>query len=133
MDLFHAREHLHDLATLLEFIVPDRDAWLAERLAELDAGNIDDIIAAADIYHLSGPKAHDLDTALGYFRHNKDRMRYAYYRSLGMFVGSGVVEAGCKTVIGARLKRSGMHWTARGATGITALRCVHASNVHLAA
>jgi len=54
-------------------------------------------------------------------------MRYAYYRNLGMFVGSGVVEAGCKSVLGVRLKRSGMHWTARGASGITTLRCQHAS------
>jgi hypothetical protein len=54
-------------------------------------------------------------------------MRYAHYRSLGMFVGSGVVEAGCKSVIGQRLKLSGMRWSARGATGITTLRCHHAS------
>ena len=46
----------------------------------------------------------------------------------GMFVGSGVVEAGCKTVLGARLKQSGMHWTTRGATAITTLRCNHASS-----
>ncbi len=54
-------------------------------------------------------------------------MRYAYYRKHGMFIGSGVVEAGCKTVLGARLKQSGMHWTTRGATAITTLRCRHAS------
>ena len=127
VDLFHAREGLHDLADLLAFIVPDRDGWLADRLTDLDNGDIEALVRAARVYTLDGPKAHDLDTALGYFQRNAHRMRYAYYRSLGMFVGSGVVEAGCKTVIGARLKQSGMHWSARGATAITSLRCTQAS------
>ena len=50
-------------------------------------------------------------------------MRYHWFRSRGLFVGSGVVEAGCKTVIGQRLKQSGMHWTVNGADAIIALRC----------
>lgn len=50
-------------------------------------------------------------------------MRYPEFRSKGLFVGSGVVEAGCKSVIGSRLKRSGMFWTVRGANAIIALRC----------
>ena len=54
-------------------------------------------------------------------------MRYHWFRSRGLFVGSGVVEAGCKTVIGLRLKQSGMHWTTAGADAITTLRCQQAS------
>ena len=50
-------------------------------------------------------------------------MRYHWFRRCGLFTGSGVVEAGCKTVIGQRLKLSGMHWTAAGADAITTLRC----------
>jgi len=50
-------------------------------------------------------------------------MRYQHFKSLGMFVGSGVVEAGCKSIIGQRLKLSGMRWTVAGATGIATLRC----------
>jgi hypothetical protein len=50
-------------------------------------------------------------------------MRYAEYRKKKFFVGSGVVEAGCRTVIGERLKQSGMHWSVRGANAIIALRC----------
>ncbi len=64
---------------------------------------------------------------MAYFETNAHRMRYAYYRDHGMFVGSGVVEAGCKAVIGQRLKLSGMHWNIRGATGIITLRCQRAS------
>jgi hypothetical protein len=52
-------------------------------------------------------------------------MRYRWFRQRGLFVGSGVVEAGCKAVIGQRLKQSGMHWTVPGA--IIALRCAEAS------
>jgi hypothetical protein len=127
VDLFHAREHLHELADLLAFIVPDRNAWLAQRLEQLDAGDIEAISAAARLYDLSGPKAHELDVAVSYFETNAHRMRYAHYRHSGLFVGSGVIEAGCKAVIGQRLKLSGMHWTVRGAAGITTLRCQHAS------
>lgn len=129
VDIYHAREHLHDLAATLAFIVTDPARWLAERLAELDAGNIEAIIAAATAreYPLVGVKATDRDKALTYFRTNTVRMRYARYRSLGMFIGSGHVEAGCKAVIGQRLKLSGMRWTESGATGILTLRAQHAS------
>jgi len=50
-------------------------------------------------------------------------MRYPKFRKLGLFIGSGVIEAGCRTVIGSRLKQSGMFWTVRGANAIIALRC----------
>ena len=72
-------------------------------------------------------KATELATKLGYFITNAVRMRYAYFRDLGMFVSSGTVEAGCKTVIGARMKQSGMRWTIRGADAISHLRCQDAS------
>ncbi len=55
-------------------------------------------------------------------------MRYKWFRSRGLFVGSGVVEAGCKAVIGQRLKMSGMRWTVAGADAIIALRCREASS-----
>jgi hypothetical protein len=128
VDLFHAREHLHDLARLLEFMLLDRkDEWLAARLEDLDYGDIAGICAAARAYPLAGIKKDELDTALGYFENNAPRMRYHWFRQCGLFTGSGVVEAGCKTVIGQRLKLSGMHWTTAGADAITTLRCQQAS------
>jgi hypothetical protein len=128
VDLFHAREHLHDLARQLEFMLGDsKDAWLAARLEDLDYGCIDGITTAARTYPLAGVKKDELDTALGYFEHNAPRMRYHWFRQCGLFVGSGVVEAACKTVIGQRLKLSGMHWTTAGAGAITTLRCQQAS------
>ena len=122
--LYHAREHLHDLARTLEFMLGDqREDWLAARLEDLDHGDIDGICAAARAYPLTGVKKDELDTALGYFQTNAPRMRYKWFRSRGLFVGSGAVEAGCKAVIGQRLKLSGMRWTVAGAGAITMLRC----------
>ena len=63
-----------------------------------------------------------------YFARNAERMRYPAFRRQHLFVGSGVIEAGCKTLIGARLKCSGMFWTVRGANAIIALRCNRLSN-----
>lgn len=129
VDLYHAREHLHDLGKIVEFMLgtghPD---WLAERLAELDDGDIPALLTAARALPLATRKARERDKALHYFDTNAHRMRYARYRSLGLFVGSGVVEAGCKSVIGQRLKLSGMRWTEAGATGILTLRCQDASD-----
>jgi hypothetical protein len=129
VDLFHAREHLHDLARKLEFMLGDRkDEWLAARLEDLDYGYIDGIIAATRQYPLEGVKKDEIDTALGYFENNAPRMRYHWFRQCGLFVGSGVVEASCKTVVGQRLKQAGMHWTVPGADAIIALRCREASS-----
>jgi hypothetical protein len=64
----------------------------------------------------------ELEKVREYFRGNSERMRYAKFRSQGLFVGSGVVEAGYKLIFGQRLKLSGMHWTVRGASTIIALR-----------
>src|SRR6185312_638281 len=58
-----------------------------------------------------------------YLEHNAARMRYPLFRRQKLFVGSGVIEAGCKTVIRSRLKQSGRFWTIRGANATIALRC----------
>jgi hypothetical protein len=129
VDLFHAREHLHSLTRSLEFMLLDhKEEWLAARLADLDYGYIDGIEAAVRKYPLQGVKKDEVDRELGYFLNNAPRMRYHWFRQCGLFTGSGVVEASCKTVIGQRLKQSGMHWTVAGADAITALRCREASS-----
>ena len=129
VDLYHAREHLHSLTRSLEFMLLDRkEEWLAARMEDLDYGYIDGIEAAVREYPLEGAKKDEVDKELGYFLNNAPRMRYHWFRSRGLFVGSGVVEAGCKSVIGQRLKQSGMHWTVNGADSIIALRCAEASS-----
>jgi hypothetical protein len=129
VDLYHAREHLHALTRSLEFMLLDRrDEWLAARLEDPDYGYIDGIEAAVRAYPLEGVKKDETEKELGYFLNNAPRMRYHWFRSRGLFAGSGVVEASCKTIVGQRLKQAGMHWTAAGADAIIALRCREASS-----
>ena len=129
VDLYHAREHLHSLTRSLEFMLLDRkDEWLAARLEDLDYGYTGGIEAAVREYPLEGVKKDEVDRELGYFLSNAPRMRYHWFRQCGLFVGSGVVESSCKTVIGQRLKQSGMHWTVAGADSIIALRCREATS-----
>lgn len=129
VDLYHAREHLAKVGKLVygakskEF-----QAWNAARRDELDDGDVEAVIASMCILPSGNQSAQEeVETEIEYFRGNAKRMRYADFRSQGLFVGSGVVEAGCKTIFGQRLKLSGMHWTVRGANAIIALRCCQLS------
>jgi len=91
----------------------------------LDTGEVETVIGALGrARSKDSAQPADLEREVNYFRNNAERMRYADFRKRGMFVGSGVVEAGCKTVVGQRLKRSGMHWTIRGSNAIIAPRCL---------
>jgi hypothetical protein len=125
VDLYHAREHLSSIAKLLYGPgTPKAKAWSEVRSAELDAGDIEKITSAlARLRPNTNALKDELRKASAYFHTNADRMRYNRFRAEGLFVGSGVVEAGCKTIIGRRLKQSGMRWTVRGANAIIALRC----------
>ena len=127
IDLYHAREHLADLAKTLGIDNAGLMAWRDL----LDMGRVEDILDQANsrIASLSPctAQADELRKGLGYFRENADLMRYAKFRLAGYFVGSGVVEAGCRTVIGERLKRSGMFWSWPGANAIIASRCCQLS------
>jgi hypothetical protein len=96
VDLYHAREHLHDLANLAaRLLAGHRDDWLAARRDELDAGDVEAILSAGQDLGFAGSLAGERDKALAYFANNAHRMRYQHFRKLAMFVGSGVVEAGC--------------------------------------
>ena len=89
---------------------------------------MDRLVAALGRLRPRGEEAQEaVRKAQGYFETNATRMRYAQFRRQGLFVGSGVVEAGCKTIVGQRLKQSGMRWTVRGANAIIALRCADLS------
>lgn len=131
VDLYHAREHLSDLAKVLYGSgTAEAKTWSDASIKVLDAGRVEEIISALELLSLETtplPKTTDQRDALRktttYFRNNAARMRYDQFRALGLFVGSGVIEAGCKTIVGRRLKQSGMHWTVRGANAIIAVRC----------
>ena len=118
VDLFHAKERLwrvaHDAYRGANELAA---AWAHAQCPELEAGRIGAVLAA--LRRLSGEEA---KAALGYFQNNRDRMRYGHFRRQDLCVSSGVVESGCKQVVGHRLKRGGMHWTVDGGNAIIALR-----------
>jgi hypothetical protein len=130
IDLYHAREHYWDCARLFFSSKSKRlNEWTEKRKKELDSGKVEAVIRA--IQRLD-PKTEEqkqvCKSSIHYFTVNKKRMRYDKFRARGLFVGSGIIEAGCRTVIGQRLKQSGMHWTVSGANSIMALRCIQRSN-----
>ena len=129
VDLYHARQHLWELAAPLW---PDdergRRRWAHQRLRQLDQGKIEGLVAALRGFAAAPPAlARRLATEADYFERNTERMRYPSFRKQGLFIGSGVIEAACQTVIAQRLKRSGMFWTVRGANAILGLRCARLS------
>jgi hypothetical protein len=129
VDVYHAREHLALVAnTTLSTNQRLRRKWLAARTTEIDRGDV--ITVLRQLKNLGGdkPQTDVLRRALSYFETNRHRMRYGYFRRLGTFVGSGVVEAGCKTIVHQRLKQSGMRWTVRGAESVIWLRCCNQSS-----
>jgi hypothetical protein len=95
---------------------------------KLDDGKIEKLVRYLDSLATSWPELTEtIRKTAAYFQRNAERMRYPEFRRQHLFVGSGVIEAGCKTVIASRLKQSGMFWTVRGANAIIALRCCRLS------
>ena len=129
IDLYHARQHLTELAkSVYGQACTKATDWAAGRNQQLDEGKIEAVLTALRRLRPRDEAAQKaVHHALHYFQSNAKRMRYADFRSQSLFVGSGVVEAGCKTIIGHRLKQSGMQWTVRGANDIIALRCLQLS------
>ena len=127
LDLFHARERLADFAQKT-CLLPLDGPLHQECRNQLDEGNIPDLTAIMrQALPRCGPRRKEGLKQIEYFRENAHAMRYKEFRERGLFVGSGVIEAGCKSVIGQRLKRSGMFWSLDGANAIIALRCCFAS------
>jgi hypothetical protein len=129
VDLYHARAHLTDLSKLVYGVGSAKaKEWSTARLAQLDEGEVESLLVSLRRLRPTAAQTQEaVRQAIGYFNGNRERMRYAKFRHQGLFVGSGVIEAGCKTIVGHRLKQSGMRWSLRGANAIIALRCAQLS------
>jgi hypothetical protein len=128
VDFFHAMEHAgHVLEALLGKTHPDFKQRLRRWAKRLLKDKVQALIQETRRECTGQPQAATVEQALGYFVRNVSRMQYGTFRAAGYFIGSGVVEAGCKTVIGGRCKQSGMFWSESGAENILALRCLHSS------
>ena len=131
VDIFHARQHLWDVARkLYPAHETEQKRWMDFHQDELlDQGKIEELVAAIRATDSLNPELLEkIRSEADYFDNNKERMRYPSYRAQHLFIGSGVIEAGCKTIIGSRCKQSGMFWSVRGANAILALRCCHFNN-----
>jgi hypothetical protein len=125
VDLCHSSGHLWEVARALH---PDDEAnqnrWIMIHQDLLEEGRIETLVSALRTTQTSNAEqAEMIRREAEYFEKNAERMRYTEFRRQHLFVGTGVIEAGCKTVIGSRCKLSGMFWTVRGANAILALRC----------
>jgi hypothetical protein len=130
IDFYHASEHIGDLCrALFDRDVRQTDYYHEKWTDSLWEGEIEAIIQSATNLLPKDPRTkNDARILIAYFEKNKEHMRYAHYRQQGLFIGSGVVEATCKHLVGHRLKQSGMEWTVRGANAILAARAVRLSN-----
>jgi len=132
-DFYHGADHLQQACDVIwgagsvdskaEF------ARLRTLLKEDDTG-VDKIMSRLRYRasRLRGRTREQLEKALTYFRNQRDRMYYATYRQANLPIGSGVVEAACKTLVSSRLKRSGMRWGMAGGQAVLTLRSVIQSN-----
>lgn len=131
LDLFHALQRLH---TLCEGLYGADTPWAArmeEKWAQMFKNDeVAQVIAAARSRLVDLKKQPDdpLETQIAYFETHSKRMLYLSYHNQGFFYGSGVIEAGCKAVVGQRLKQSGMFWSESGAQSVLTLRCLLMSN-----
>jgi hypothetical protein len=128
VDFFHAMEHA---GLVLDALIgkehPDYKPRLRRWAKGLLKDKVNALIGQTRKECAGKACAAAVEKALHYFVTNVSRMQYGTFRKAGYFIGSGVVEAGCKTVIGGRCKQSGMFWSEPGAENVLALRCIHSS------
>ena len=135
LDLYHSTERLNNMIELLQFkgrAASDKKQDFKDDCFDLlRAGNVHDML---DLIVTLPPKKGNekkLDSALAYFRSNLDRMHYGAFSAAGIFVGSGVIEAACKLIVGNRLKNAGMHWSKDHADKMINLRCAIKNGIFL--
>ena len=125
VDFFHAAEHLNGAIASLH---GDGTVETRRRFADLrfvlreDPDGVEKVIRALDYLRKKHPKSKRVATELAYFRKHRHRMRYQQFASEGLPIGSGVVEAACKTLVSQRMKLSGMRWGQEGGQAILTVR-----------
>ncbi len=124
LDFYHAAERVHALAKATVGAEDGAAKKQASRwIKHLLRDRVDRLIEEArTALPKSGQNRQLAREQIDFFNGHKNRMRYGTYRRKGWFIGSGVVEAGCKTVIGKRLKQSGMFWSETGASCVLKFR-----------
>jgi len=129
VDFYHALEQAGRVlvALLGSKEHPDYKTRLGAWARRLLKDQVDQLIAETRKECAGLSQAQAVEKELRYFLNNTARMQYGTFRRRGFFIGSGVIEAGCKTVIGSRCKQSGMFWGEPGVENVLALRCIQSS------
>lgn len=129
LDFYHASEHVGALAKTLHESDPQlaksqQTQWCHDMKASSPAALLAEVKTQLAAHpEWSETKRQSVQTEMDYLTSHATRTRYGEYRAKGYFIGSGVIEAGCKTVVGKRLKQSGMFWGETGAEDLLGLRC----------
>jgi hypothetical protein len=127
LDFYHAMEQL---GTALGAAYGEGTPPYQERVETLrtvlrdDPQGVDKVIGALSRLRTRYPRRQAIHKTLAYFREHRHRMRYAELRAHHVPIGSGVVEAACKTLVSQRLKRSGMRWRTEGGQAILTFRAL---------
>jgi hypothetical protein len=129
LDFYHALLHVHGLVeALCGKETPEGKRRIKLWKRGLLKGKAPRIVEEARAQLERSLDKEKAEKEIAYLENNLARMTYGDFRKAGYFIGSGVVEAGCKTVIGQRMKRSGMFWSEEGGQGMLDLRCAFLSN-----
>ncbi len=120
VDWYHAAKYIWSVAQAVYGAGSDLATyWAHNRLDDLWDGQAAAVLKQFQQHADRGKAVQD---AITYYTNNLHRMRYAEYRAQGIQIGSGLIESGCKPVIGARLKQAGMIWTLEGARAVAKVR-----------
>jgi hypothetical protein len=127
VDLYHAQEHIWDVAhAAFGRTTAQGISWAKQACDLLVHGLIEDLVTLiGQLPAIAPPPGQSKSIpqqAIGYFSTNAERMRYLTFRAQGMHVGSGIAEAACKRVVSTRFKQTGMRWTPDGLDAILPLR-----------
>jgi hypothetical protein len=127
LDLYHSIGHVNDMVECIKFnersSANRKKAFKENCIKLLRSGKVQDMLDRIGTMSCKEGKEKKLENEMGYFRSNMDRMNYGAFTASGIFVGSGVIEAGCKVIVGNRMKHAGMHWSKDHAEKMIALRC----------
>jgi hypothetical protein len=127
LDFYHAAEHLGAaLGAAYGEGTPTYHARVETLSTVLrdEPEGVDKVMGALCRLRMRYPRRQAIHKALAYFRDHRHRMRYAALRAQNLPIGSGVVEAACKTLVSQRLKRSGMRWRHTGGQAILTFRAL---------
>lgn len=134
VDYYHASERIWKMAEML-FGKGQRGASWARKMQKWlkKPGGVNRVLHSAaayrDLHEVKGKNREEFEKAYRYLRKRMKYMKYAEYKRVGVPLGSGVTEAGCKTIYTQRLKLSGMSWKKPGAQTVLNLRVLQLSGV----